>query len=90
MTHQRNTQGLKRNFSKWKSSNETKAIRVPEHLADRVLAYAHSLDEGITEPGTGKTQKEAIAILRQALDLKANAGGKIKAEIKKALSLLEN
>lgn len=34
-------------------------------------------------------QEQAIFVLRAALDLKANAGGAIKTQIKKALELLE-
>lgn len=89
MTHIRNTKGLQRNYSKWKTTNQTKAIRVPVTLADRLLEIAHALDQGETDPAPGSHQ-EAIAILKDALALKANAGGKIKAQIKKALSLLEN
>lgn len=36
-----------------------------------------------------KNQKEAIAVLREALTYKANAGGKIKIAIKRAIQLLE-
>lgn len=36
-----------------------------------------------------KNQEEAIAILKEALTYKANAGGKIKTAIKQAIQLLE-
>lgn len=36
-----------------------------------------------------EAQEQAISILQTALDLRANAGGAIKAEIRKALNLLE-
>lgn len=32
--------------SSWISSSETRAIRVPEHLADRILGIARKLDRG--------------------------------------------
>ncbi len=40
-------------------------------------------------PRDRRNQEQAISILQAALDLRANAGGAIKAEIRKALNLLE-
>jgi hypothetical protein len=39
---------------------------------------------------TGPDIQTAIAILTDALNLKANAGGKIKSQIREALAILEN
>jgi len=69
--------------AKWKSG-KTRTIRVPISIADEVLAAAKLIDEGQSTSDNA----EAIQILVNALKLKANAGGAIKKEIKKALELL--
>ena len=50
-------------------------------------SVAQSKFEIVTE---SKTVKEAVTILTEALALKPNAGGAIKAKIKEALSLLQS
>jgi predicted transcriptional regulator len=64
---------------------KTVTIRVPAALVDRLLVIARRLDrDELTDP------RLAIAgdRLREALTLKANAGGAIKAKIREALALL--
>ncbi|MBP0031525.1 hypothetical protein [Roseofilum sp. Guam] len=78
MTHKRNTQGLKPIHSKWKSTNKTKAIRVPENLAEDTEQPAESLE-----------LSKVKEILDEALALKANAGNKIKDKIREALEVIE-
>jgi len=80
----------------WKHG-ETKMIRVPIALSEEVLDIARRLDEGYSidcdsnskEVSSHPKVEKAIALLTEALKLKANAGGAIKAEIRKALDLLK-
>lgn len=78
--------------SKW-NNTPTKAIRIPEIFGDRLLTIARTWDNGegeISVRGSNtKDMKEAISILENSLTLKANYGGAIKKEIKKALKLLK-
>lgn len=64
-------QYLRKEPAKW-NHLPTKAIRIPEVFADRLLAIASKVE-----------------ILTAALDLKADAGEAIQAEIRKALKLIE-
>lgn len=92
MTHKRNTQGLKPIHSKWKSTNKTKAIRVPENLAEDILDYARKLDSGeaYAEHSAESLELSKVKeILDEALALKANAGNKIKDKIREALEVIE-
>jgi hypothetical protein len=70
----------------------TKAIRVPESIAEQVLEIAHKLDNGIDLNSAIKANDIEIervkTTLQEALKLKPNAGRAIKAEIKKVLELL--
>jgi len=73
---------------------KTKTIRVPVALAPQVLEFAHALDNGESLTQVNKQERspqldEAIALLTEALDLKANAGGAIKAKIREALGLMK-
>lgn len=79
----------------------TEVIRVPQCFSEQIQAIARDIDNGIdntvqryTEDTTAcnksdDTTQEAINILENALTLKANAGGKIKEEIRRALELLK-
>ncbi|MBP0011305.1 MULTISPECIES: hypothetical protein [unclassified Roseofilum] len=59
-------------------------------LIDDVLAYARALDCGDLQPYNRPTELDkVIEILNDALSLKANSGGKIKAKIKEALEVIE-
>jgi len=49
-----------------------------------------AIDESVTQSRVGGISEKVVAILTQALELKANAGGAIKAEIRQALALLQN
>ncbi|MFM6399346.1 MAG: hypothetical protein ACKPFF_21950 [Planktothrix sp.] len=75
--HNPNTEGLTQ--SKW-IHKPVKVYRLPEPIADNVLAYARLLDKGDIAP--------IVVILNHALGLPANKGGAIKAEIKKVLEIL--
>ena len=92
MTHKRNTQGLIPVHSKWKSTNKTKAIRVPENLAEDILDYARRLDAGEVDSGESAKSPDVSTvknILNEALSLKGNAGTKIKDKIREALEVIE-
>jgi len=71
---------------------KTQTIRVPIVLADRLLEIARKLDS--SEVSNSVTESDrldlagAIALLDEALTLKPNAGGAIKAKIRQALTLL--
>ena len=93
-----NPQNLKSYKPKWQSG-KTRTIRVPIAIADRVLEAAKIIDENpshtltqVNQATTAASKKEveAIAILEAALNLKANAGGAIKTEIRRALELLKD
>lgn len=68
----------------------TKTIRVPVVLADEVLEFAKLLDSAdLSRAGSDFSEIQAAReILTQALELKANAGGAIKHQIREALLLL--
>jgi hypothetical protein len=95
-----NVDTLKPYQAKW-NSGTTRTIRVPVVLADQVLEYAHKLDEGesLTQVNqsasvsgvriTDESLTQVIHILNDALALKANAGGKIKDQIREVLALLQ-
>lgn len=78
--------------SSW-NHGKTKTIRVPVVLADRVESYARTLDgigtQDLTQNLSSASTQEAIAILREALSFRPNAGGKIKQNIRTALEILE-
>jgi LytS/YehU family sensor histidine kinase len=94
-----NTATLKPYQTKW-NSGTTRTIRVPVVLADQVLEYAHKLDsnESLTQVNQAiaiqtdeinhESLTQVIQILTEALELKANAGGKIKDRIREAIALL--
>lgn len=69
----------------------TRTIRVPVVFADQLTQIAQRLDSGesITPQIPVKNMARARDLLTQALDLKANAGGAIKAKIREALTLLD-
>lgn len=76
---------------KWESG-KTKLYRLPETIAPQVLEYARTIDQGIsvTSDKTSNDEKinKAITILKHSLTLRANKGGAIKSEIKKAIEAL--
>lgn len=77
--------------SSWQSG-PTRTIRVPIVLAEQVTEYARSLDRSesqvLTQNLSLSRVDEAVAILEQALTMRANAGGAIKSQIREALELL--
>jgi hypothetical protein len=102
-------QYLRKEPAKWKHL-PTKAIRVPEVFADRLLAIASQMDtnectlelepeylissKGLTKKSNERTLKKSdyatiVEILTAALGLKADGTEAIKAEIRKALKLIE-
>jgi hypothetical protein len=57
---------------KWRSG-ATQTIRVPIALADRILDYAHRLDEGMAQPGIDKESlSQVIENLESLLDTPRN------------------
>jgi hypothetical protein len=81
-----NPQNLKHFQGKW-NHGKTRTIRVPAALAEDVLQYARQLDEDnhVTQVNN---VREAKNILEGALSMRANRGGAIKEQIRKALALL--
>ena len=76
---------------KWKSG-KTKLYRLPEAIAPQVLEYAHKIDEGVTVTSDKLDVLDWLFVqdvLRGALTLPANKGGAIKAQIRKALEVLD-
>ncbi len=71
----------------------TKAIRIPEVFADKLIEIAKIWDreESIDRDTdySNKYMKQAISILEQSLKLPANRGGAIKQEIREAIRLLQ-
>ncbi|MBP0014810.1 MAG: hypothetical protein J7545_09680 [Roseofilum sp. SBFL] len=92
MSYKRNIQGLRPWHSKWKSTNVTKAIRVPANLTEEIINYAHKLDDGI-DPNQDsiamQSMSEVEEILKDAIKLKGNEGKKIKEKINQALEVIE-
>jgi hypothetical protein len=77
----------------WKTG-KTRTIRVPIALADQLLEIARQLDSGTVqgdfESDTGSNIELAVQILNDALALRANSGGAIKARIREALPFLSS
>jgi hypothetical protein len=85
------------------SERKVRSIRATDHTWDdfgfeadkRRITRADLLEQWVKGEGLVNAQVptpiralEAVAVLEQALTLKANAGGAIKAEIRRALDLL--
>lgn len=70
----------------------TTHLRVPEPIKDQIQSIIDDYRESLLnqepiEP-SAKELTQAIAILREALTLPANTGGKIKVKIREALAIL--
>jgi flagellin-specific chaperone FliS len=92
--------GRKPRFGQYK---ETATMRVPVQLKQQIIAFiedmcrkdAQANKDFVTQSDTKEVQlrdekiSQAKQILNQSLELKANAGGAIKNEIRKALKILE-
>ncbi len=70
----------------------TTHLRVPEPIKDQIQSIIDDYRESLLnqepiEP-SGKEFTQAIAVLREALTLPANTGGKIKVKIREALAIL--
>lgn len=89
MSNPKGNEATLRKFTpKW-NNTETKVIRVPVLFADRLLEIAQQLDDSKRVANSHVTVNErAINLLKEALILKPNAGGAIKAKIKEALQIL--
>lgn len=72
-----------------KSVDPTITIRIPLSMKNRIQQWVHS---GCTTDAKYQQKQESIkhvlSVLQYALSLKANAGGKIKTEIRKAIDTL--
>ena len=77
---------------KWKNL-PTKAIRVPEIFANKLVETARIWDRGNSIKRntnySNKNMEQAISILEQSLKMKPNNGSAIKREIREALKLLK-
>lgn len=75
----------------WKNL-PTKVIRIPEIMADDLLAIAKEKDSNdihsLKNTYKDKDVQQVISILQKSLKLPANKGGAIKKEIKEAIKLL--
>lgn len=68
----------------------TKAIRVPEQFADRLLEIAKEIDSKVYTEPQNSDFVQALIILENSLSMKANNGSAIKREIRESLGLLQN
>lgn len=73
--------GKRKGAGRKKSAEPTVPIRVP-------LSQKQKIQKWLKQEQDGSDSEEIISILENALKLRANAGGKIKVEIRKALKLL--
>jgi hypothetical protein len=76
----------------------TKAVKLPIRIAERIQELKNDgedgdsileLLEGNSKDGSEFDLDEVVEILKDALELKANAGGAIKNKIREVLKLLE-
>ena len=74
---------------KWRSGKTT-VIRVPETLKSKILGLITVLDQVGDEVLVidKVTYEQAISLLESSLLEKANCGGRIKAKVKEALTIL--
>lgn len=80
-----------------KAPYRTTHLRVPDPIKDDIQSIIDQWRDGflngdpraIPSGKTGADNTKAIAILTDALTLKANAGGKIKTAIKAAIAILK-
>jgi hypothetical protein len=80
-----NPQTLRKYKPKWQSGG-TQTIRVPVALTERILDYAHSLDEGKTEQNhpanlPNETLTQVINWLREVADTPRNNFSKQKKQL---------
>jgi hypothetical protein len=75
----------------WKAGKTT-TIRVPEVKKEEIIKLLRALDSLESEGMVIEKNcyEKVIFLLKESLDLKPNAGGKIKEKIKEALALLES
>ena len=69
------------------SVDPTVVMRIPTSKKEQVKQW---LSENQFNLNERSSVKEALSILEQALTLKANAGGKIKTEIREAMAILQD
>ncbi len=83
--------GKRKGAGRKRSPNPTIIIRVPKSKVIIIKEWLKT--DSPLVPQTDKTErriKDCETILNQALKMKANAGGKIKTEIRKVLELLQS
>lgn len=73
------------------NAGKTTAVRLPIAKKDEILKLARAIDaiEGEAIVIEKNSFLEAISILEKALELKPNAGGAIKEQIRQALILIK-
>ena len=81
-----NPQNLRPRYSGWRHT-PTQAIRVPAAFAEAVRDYAAQLDREEASLSAADLER-ARQLLNEALALRANSGGAIKAKIREALEYL--
>ncbi len=84
--------GKRKGAGRKKTSDPTIVMRIPESkkgLIKQWLSDDFSVVEQRGKKATSTSISKALDILKNALNLKANAGGKIKAEIRTAMIILQ-
>jgi hypothetical protein len=85
--------GKRKGAGRKKTADPTVVMRIPESKKELIIQWLKDSNGTIPkQPSPDKRYKinEALEVLQKALSLKANAGGKIKTEIRTAMSLLQN
>ena len=85
--------GKREGAGRKKTADPTVVMRVPEFQKELIKQWLNGSNEANQKqasPGKGYQINEVLEILQKALSLKANAGGKIKTEIRSAMMLLQN
>jgi len=82
--------GKRRGAGRKRSTDPTVTIRVPQSKVALVKEWIKG-ERSVPCQSDGSVGKiaDSISILNHALGLKANAGGKIKTEIRKVLNILQ-
>ncbi len=74
-----------------KSNDPTVTIRVPQSMKEAVKEWIKSENcSDACSREVGMNLDNSIGLLKNALHLRANAGGKIKLEIRKVIELLQD
>jgi len=73
-----------------RSDEPTIVIRIPQSKKETVKQWLKQSPVNSFHHKGSPSVNEALSVLKQALSLKANAGGRIKTEIRQAITLLQD